>query len=96
MWQQIISWARLLWDTGEEVQRIRAEVKDLEIGQQDSHDFMRALATQNELLRKDNESLRRELQHEREKRADELEKIELRLRLQISEEFRRLPTGEKE
>lgn len=44
----------------------------------------RVLATQNELLRRD-------LAQKREKRADELEKIELRLRLQMSEELRRLP-----
>ena len=87
MWQQIVSWARLLWDTGEEVQRLRAEVRDLQLAQSDSNDLMRALATQSELLH-------REIQHEREKRADELEKIELRLRLQMSEELRRLPPGE--
>ena len=86
MWQQIGAWARLLWDTGEEVQRIRAEVRDLQLAQSDSNELIRALATQNELLR-------RELGHEREKRADEIEKIELRLRLQISEELRRLPPG---
>ncbi len=54
------------------------------MAQSDSNDLIRALATQNELLR-------REFAHEREKRADEIEKLELRLRLQVSEELRRLP-----
>ena len=84
MWQQIVAWARLLWDTGQEVQRIRDEVKGLQEAQSDTNELVRTLALQNELLRRD-------LAQEREKRADELEKIELRLRLQLSEELRRLP-----
>ena len=94
MWQKLISWARLLWDAGEEMQRIRTEVKDLHTGQSDSNELIRVLAIQNELLRKDNEMLRGELRHERETRAAELEKLELRLRLQLSEELRRLPPGD--
>ncbi len=84
MWQQIVDWARLLWNTGEEVQDLRREVNDLQNRQSETNELIRVLATQNELLRRD-------LAGEREKRADELEKIELRLRLQMSEELRRLP-----
>lgn len=84
MWQQIVDWARLLWNTGEEVQDLRREVNGLQVAQGELNDLIRVLATQNELLRRD-------LNQEREKRADELEKIELRLRLQMSEELRRLP-----
>ena len=84
MWQQIVDWARLLWNTGEEVQDLRREVNDMQLAQSDLNELIRVLATQNELLRRD-------LAQEREKRADELEKIELRLRLQMSEELRRLP-----
>lgn len=40
--------------------------------------------------RRENE-LEHRLRQESEKRADELEKIELRLRLQVSEELRHLP-----
>ncbi len=86
MWQQIVDWARLLWNTGEEVQDLRREVNDLQIAQSDTNNLIRVLATQNELLRRD-------LNQEREKRADDLEKVELRLRLQMSEELRRLPPG---
>ena len=84
MWQQIVDWARLLWNTGEEVQDLRREVNDMQLRQSETNELIRVLATQNELLRRD-------LAQEREKRADELEKIELRLRLQMSEELRRLP-----
>ena len=91
MWQQIVDWARLLWNTGEEVQDLRREVNDLQVRQSETNELIRVLATQNELLRRDLAQERRELAIEREKRADDLEKIELRLRLQISEELRRLP-----
>ena len=86
MWEKLVDWIRLLWDTGTEVKELRADVEVLQANERRTNELIRALATQNELLR-------RELGHEREKRADEIEKIELRLRLQISEELRRLPPG---
>jgi FtsZ-binding cell division protein ZapB len=84
MWQSIVAWARLLWNTGKEVVELQAEVESLLEKDRELYQYVQMLAI-------DNENLRRELQHEREKRADEIEKIELRLRLQISEELRRLP-----
>ncbi len=86
MWQQIVDWARLLWNTGEEVQDLRREVNDLQLRQSEINELIHILATQNELLRRD-------LEGERQKRADDLEKIEVRLHLQISEELRPLPPG---
>lgn len=95
MWQQIVAWFRLLWGMSDDVQRLRSDVRDLQLGEQYTHDFMTALAAQNELLRKDNDMLRRELEIERERSVNESEKMELRLRLQISEELRLHPSDEK-
>ena len=68
------------------IQRIQDAVKSLRRAQDNSTVLVHELALQNKLLR-------RELEREREKRADELEKIELRLRLELSQELRRLPPG---
>ena len=67
-----------------EVRRLRERVNDLKLAQGKSNEILGELIAQNETLRHD-------LAQEREERADDLEKIELRLRLQISEELRRLP-----
>ena len=50
---------------------------------------------QPEISRKDNELLWNALQHERELRERDIENLKLELRLQISEELRRLPPSEK-
>lgn len=84
MWEQLTGWIQLLWNTGKDVRELQDDVETLQANEEKNYEFMLALATQNELLRRD-------LNQEREKRADELEKIELRLRLQMSEELRRLP-----
>jgi len=84
MWQQIINWVRLLWDTGKEFQQMRTELKDLQNDQRATYEFMQALANQNELLRQ-------ELRHERELRERDLKELKLEIRLQIAEGLRRLP-----
>ena len=84
MWEQLTGWIQLLWNTGKDVRELQDDVEKLQASEKKIYEFMQVLATQNELLRRD-------LNQEREKRADDLEKIELRLRLQISEELRRLP-----
>ena len=97
MWEQLTGWFQLLWNTGKDVRELQDDVETLQANEEKTYELIRALATQNELLRRDlaaqNELLRHDLAQEREKRADELEKIELRLRLQMSEELRRLPPG---
>ena len=60
-----------------EVRRLRERVKDLKLAQSKSNEILSELVAQNETLRRD-------FAQERQKRADYSEKIELRLRLQIS------------
>ena len=91
MWEQLIGWAQLLWNAGKDVRELQDDVETLHADLEKAYELIQVLATQNELLRRDVEQAHRDLQGEREKRADELEKIELRLRLQMSEELRRLP-----
>ncbi len=84
MWEQLTGWIQLLWNTGKDVRELQDDVETLSADLEKACELIQVLATQNELLRRD-------LNQEREKRADELEKIELRL--QMSEELRRLPPG---
>ena len=88
MWEQLIGWAQLLWNAGKDVRELQEDVETLHADLENAYELIQVLATQNELLRRD-------LVQEREKRADELEKIELRLRLQMSEELRRLPPSDR-
>jgi hypothetical protein len=71
---------------------MRTEVKDLQDAERETHDLIRVVATQNELLRKD-EMLRQQLQHERETRERDIRELRLEMRLQVAEELRRLPPG---
>ena len=91
MWEQLIGWFQLLWNTGKDVRELQNDVEILHADLEKAYELIQVLATQNELIRRDLEQSHRNLAQEREKRADDLEKIELRLRLQISEELRRLP-----
>ena len=89
MWQKIGGWFKLLWDAGRDLEEHSSAIRELQHrNQRFAHDF--------EHLFDQNERLREELHYERELRAaafikftDELEKMELRLRLQISEELRK-------
>ena len=84
MWEKLTLWFRFLWDAGENLQEYGAAIEELRENDKRVLEMLRMLIAENEMLEQ-------QLRHEREKRADELEKIELRLRLQISEELRRLP-----
>ena len=94
MWERLAAWFRLLWDARQKTAEHSAAIDELDETDRRILQIVQSLAMQNELLRKGNENLRFELQREKEKRADELEKVELRLRLQIAQELRRLPPGE--
>ena len=94
MWEKLVGWLQLLWDAGKQAQDNRNDIRDLAQDHQDLSDVVRILATQNELMRGELEAVRAELRHERELRERENRETELKLRLQISEELRRLPPGD--
>lgn len=88
MWPRIASWFKIIWDAGDDINKQGVAIRKL----QESNQYL--VRTIEFLLERDErreKELGRRLRQESEKRADELEKIELRLRLQISEELRRLP-----
>ena len=91
MWEKLIGWLQFLWDSGREVKDNSKAIRELRRNDLELYEGMRALALQNELLRKDNEALRQALQHEHELRERDIRELKLELRLQISEELRRLP-----
>jgi hypothetical protein len=84
MWEKLVLWFKFLWDAGEDLKVHGAAIEKL---RKNDHRFLNLART----LITENASLKEQLAHEREKRADEMEKLELRLRLQISEELRKLP-----
>jgi hypothetical protein len=55
---------------------------------------MRAISNDQDSLRKDNEILRQQLLHERELRERDIRELKTEVRLQISEELRRLDKRE--
>ena len=90
MWEKVISWLRWLWDSGQEVRHNSAAIRELDQNQRDFLEFLRSVSSnQNDLL-KDNEMLRQQLQHERELRERDIKELKMELRLQISEELRRI------
>lgn len=93
MWENLVGWLHLLWDAGKQTQDNRNDIRDLAQDHEDLTNVIRVLATQNELLRKDLEAVRAELAHERALREAQGRELELKLRLQLSEELRRLPPG---
>ena len=92
MWERIASWFHWMWDSGKEVQSHGAAIKELDRNQLEFLEFMRAISNDQSSLRKDNEMLRQQLQHERELRERDIRELKIELRLQISEELRRLDT----
>lgn len=87
MWEKLLNWARFLWDAGQ-----KSEQNSRQIGEaQELSELNRLLYIQleheRELRQEQIKSLRREL-------ADSQEKIELRLRLELSERLRQLPPRE--
>lgn len=91
MWDKLLSWARFLWDAGqksEQTSRQLSEAQDQIQKLAELNKFLYAqIQHERELRQQEIASLRREL-------ADSQEKIELRLRLEISEKLRQLPRGE--
>ena len=91
MWERISFWLKLLWDAGKETQENRADIERLDAGHRETQQFIQALAVENEILRKDNEMLRQQLQHERELRERDHHDLQREIRLQIAEALHRLP-----
>ena len=102
MWERLIGWFHLLWDAGKKSEAHSDAIDELQDSVQRIIQALHTLATQNEFLHKDNAALRQEnealrqalqqaLQHERELREAAIRELELKLRLQIAEELRRLP-----
>ncbi len=84
MLERLVGWFRLLWDAGKLLQEHTESIESSKENEQKMLAMMQALLSQNQ-------ELKRELQHEKELRAKDLENLELRLRLQISEQLRQLP-----
>ena len=88
MWEKLTGWLRLLWEAGEQTQKNTLSIEKLHANDERFLEYAKALAAENDLLRQ-------ALQHERELRERDIEKIKLELRLQISEELRRLPPAKE-
>ena len=89
MWEKLTGWLRFLWESGQQTEKNTLANEKLHANDERFLEYAKALAAENELLRQ-------EVRHLREKHADELEKLELKLRLQIAEELRRLPPAKDE
>ncbi len=90
MWENLLSWARFLWDAGQKSEQNSRQLGEAQEQIQKLSELNKFLYLQieheKELRAQQIESLRREL-------ADAQEKTELRLRLEISEKMRQLPRG---
>ena len=84
MWENLIDWFRLLWDSGRQLRQQGAAIENLEEKTEYLVEIVQALNVENQRLRD-------QIGHERELREGAIREIELRLRLQIAEELRRLP-----
>lgn len=91
MWEKLIGLFQLLWDAGKQAQDNRADIESLAEKHERLNEVVRILATQNVTLHNETEAVRAELRHERELRERDNRELELKLRLQISEDLRRLP-----
>jgi SMC interacting uncharacterized protein involved in chromosome segregation len=91
MWEKLIGWLRFLWDAGKETQENGAAIQELDANQRVLIELVRTVLSQQDTLRAENAALRQALEHERELREREIANLKLELRLQISEELRRLP-----
>ncbi len=79
MWEKIYNFGRLLFNLGEDLKENRANTERLEQEVRDLTLVVRQLAF--------------ELQRTRENQAHELEKIELRLKLELLQSGKQLPPG---
>ena len=93
MWEKVISWVNWLWDSGKEVQTHGVAIKELDQNQRKFLELLSAVSRSQSDLFKDNEMLRQQLQHERELRERDIRELKTELRLQISEELRRIDKG---
>lgn len=98
MLERLTGWFQLLWDAGKHLQEQSAATQETKEETERVLNLVQVLAVQNQQLQND-------LKHERELRQQEIaalrreladaeEKIELRLRLELSEKLRQLPRGE--
>ena len=91
MWEKLLSWARFLWDAGQKSEQNSRQLGEAQEQIQRLSELNKLLYIQLEherqLRQEQIESLRREI-------ADSQEKIELRLRLELSETLRQLPPRE--
>lgn len=91
MWEKLLSWTRFVWDAGQKAEQNSRQLGEAQEQIQRLAELNRILYIEleheRELRGEQIESLRREL-------ADSQEKIELRLRLELSEKLRQLPRGE--
>jgi hypothetical protein len=90
MWERITGWLRLLWDSGLQAKINSEEIKKLRRADEKFIGYALTLEKRNELLSKDIEMLRQQLQHERELRERDIKELKMALQLQISEELRRI------
>lgn len=88
MWERVTGWLRLLWDSGLQVKINSEEINKLRKADEQFIEYAHTLGTQNELLSKDHEMLRQQLQHERELRERDIRELKTELRLQVSEALR--------
>lgn len=84
MWQKLIDLARFAWDLGEDTRQNSKKIGEL---QEENEELTRTL----QLAVFEIQRLRDEMGHLKLKVTDEQEKLELRLRLELSEKLRQLP-----
>ena len=93
MWEKLASWFRFLWNSGKLVEQNVADIKDLQEDNRRLALLVQSLIDQNERLASE---MRQSALHERERQEGGLRELELKLRLQLSEELRRLPPAQGE
>ena len=87
MWERLVGWFSLLWDSGKKLNEQAIAIDEL---QESNQQLARAV----QHLFAENERLHDAIRHERELRESSMRELKLEVRLQISEELRRLPPGD--
>lgn len=87
MWEKLAGWAQFIWEAGRQTRDNSEEIRRLK---EENLRLVSALHT----LSDQHERLRDEIRHEREIRESNLRELRLELRLQLSEELRRLPPAQ--
>ncbi len=86
MWQKLADLARVVWDNGAQTRRNTEAIAEMRAQLAEVTETLRLVISELRLLRAEIEHLKDNERHER-------EKMELRLRLEVSEKLRQLPTG---